>query len=98
MTMTINALNQLSRDQFAAMSHDELVAAIMVYQAKYNKPDSVKNKILEALAGDAHLSIAELAEACGTSAAVISSNLSYLKKAGTLIATDPLGKKFLYVA
>ena len=44
------------------------------------------------------MSIKELAEACNTSPAVISSNLSYLKKAGIMIATDPLGKKFIWEA
>lgn len=96
--MTINELNNLSAEAINAMSHEELVAALMTYQQKFNNPDSIKNKIQAALTGGAHMSIKELAEACNTSPAVISSNLSYLKKAGIMIATDPLGKKFIWEA
>lgn len=94
--MTINELNNLSAEAINAMSHEDLVAALMTYQQKFNNPDSIKNKIQAALANGIHMSIKELAETCNTSPAVISSNLSYLKKAGIMIATDPLGKKFIY--
>lgn len=96
--MTINELNNLSAEAINALSHEELVAALMTYQQKFNNPDSIKNKIQAALANGAHMSIKELAETYNTSPAVISSNLSYLKKAGVMIATDPLGKKFIWGA
>ena len=93
--MTINELNNLSLEALNALSHEDLVLAVQTYQQKFNNPDSIKNKIQAALANGIHMSIKELAE---TSPAVISSNLSYLKKAGIMIATDPLGKKFIWEA
>ena len=96
--MTINELNNLSLEALNALSHEDLVLAVQTYQQKFNNPDSIKNKIQAALTGGTHMSIKELAETCNTSPAVISSNLSYLKKAGVMIATDPLGKKFIWEA
>lgn len=96
--MTINELNNLSLEALNALSHEDLVLAVQTYQQKFNNPDSIKNKIQAALANDTHMSIKELAETCNTAPAVISSNLSYLKKAGIMIATDPLGKKFIWEA
>lgn len=96
--MTINELNNLSLEALNALSHEDLVLAVQTYQQKFNNPDSIKNKIQAALANGAHMNIKELAETCNTSPAVISSNLSYLKKAGIMIATDPLGKKFIWEA
>ena len=96
--MTINELNNLSLEALNALSHEDLVLAVQTYQQKFNNPDSIKNKIQAALANGTHMNIKELAEACNTSPAVISSNLSYLKKAGIMIATDPLGKKFIWEA
>lgn len=96
--MTINELNNLSLEALNALSHEDLVLAVQTYQQKFNNPDSIKNKIQAALAKGAHMGIKELAETCNTSPAVISSNLSYLKKAGIMIATDPLGKKFIWEA
>lgn len=96
--MTINELNNLSLEALNALSHEDLVLAVQTYQQKFNNPDSIKNKIQAALANGTHMSIKELAKTCNTSPAVISSNLSYLKKAGVMIATDPLGKKFIWEA
>lgn len=96
--MTINELNNLSLEALNALSHEDLVLAVQTYQQKFNNPDSIKNKIQAALANGTHMSIKELAETCNTSPAVISSNLSHLKKAGIMIATDPLGKKFIWEA
>ena len=96
--MTINELNNLSLEALNALSHEDLVLAVQTYQQKFNNPDSIKNKIQAALANGTHMSIKELAETYNTSPAVISSNLSYLKKAGIMIATDPLGKKFIWEA
>lgn len=96
--MTINELNNLSLEALNALSHEDLVLAVQTYQQKFNNPDSIKNKIQAALANGTHMNIKELAETCNTSPAVISSNLSYLKKAGIMIATDPLGKKFIWEA
>lgn len=96
--MTINELNNLSLEALNALSHEDLVLAVQTYQQKFNNPDSIKNKIQAALTNGAHMGIKELAETCNTSPAVISSNLSYLKKAGIMIATDPLGKKFIWEA
>lgn len=96
--MTINELNNLSLEALNALSHEDLVLAVQTYQQKFNNPDSIKNKIQAALANGIHMNIKELAETCNTSPAVISSNLSYLKKAGIMIATDPLGKKFIWEA
>lgn len=96
--MTINELNNLSLEALNALSHEDLVLAVQAYQQKFNNPDSIKNKIRAALANGIHMNIKELAETCNTSPAVISSNLSYLKKAGIMIATDPLGKKFIWEA
>lgn len=96
--MTINELNNLSLEALNALSHEDLVLAVQTYQQKFNNPDSIKNKIQAALANGTHMSIKELATTCNTSPAVISSNLSYLKKAGIMIATDPLGKKFIWEA
>ncbi len=94
--MNISELNNLSAEAINALSHEDLVLAVMTYQAKFNNPDSIKNKIQAAFADGAHMSIKELAETCGTTPAVISSNLSYLKKAGIMIATDPTGRKFIW--
>ena len=96
--MTINELNNLSLEALNALSHEDLVLAVQTYQQKFNNPDSIKNKMQAALANGIHMNIKELAETCNTSPAVISSNLSYLKKAGIMIATDPLGKKFIWEA
>ena len=96
--MTINELNNLSLEALNALSHEDLVLAVQTYQQKFNNPDSIKNKIQAALANGTHMSIKELAETSNTSPAVMSSNLSYLKKAGIMIATDPLGRKFIWEA
>ena len=56
-----------------------------------------KDQVLQLMISGKHWKISDLAKAVGINERNISSQLTYLRKAGHAIATDSLGRKFIEV-
>ena len=73
------------------------VLAKLATPAATAKPTGRKDEVLALLLTGKHYRISELAKVIGINDRNISSQLTYLRKAGYGIATDSLGRKFIEV-
>ena len=95
----IAAYQERIDDLVAATSwlEERLQAALAAPHAVSDKGLGRKDEVLALMVTGKHWKISELAKAIGINERNISSQLTYLRKAGHAIATDSLGRKFIEV-
>lgn len=74
-----------------------LAAALAAQPAVAAATTGRKDQVLQLMITGKHWRISDLAKAVGINERNISSQLTYLRKAGHAIATDSLGRKFIEV-
>ena len=76
---------------------EQLVVALAAQPAVAAVTTGRKDQVLQLMITGKHWKISDLAKAVGINERNISSQLTYLRKAGHAIATDSLGRKFIEV-
>ena len=76
---------------------EQLAAALAAQPATATATTGRKDQVLQLMITGKHWKISDLAKAVGINERNISSQLTYLRKAGHAIATDSLGRKFIEV-
>ena len=76
---------------------ERLAAALAAQPAVAAVTTGRKDQVLQLMITGKHWKISDLAKAVGINERNISSQLTYLRKAGHAIATDSLGRKFIEV-
>ena len=76
---------------------EQLAAALAAQPAVAAVTTGRKDQVLQLMITGKHWKISDLAKAVGINERNISSQLTYLRKAGHAIATDSLGRKFIEV-
>ena len=95
----IAAYQERIEDLVAATSwlEEQLAAALAAQPAVAAVTTGRKDQVLSLMISGKHWKISDLAKAVGINERNISSQLTYLRKAGHAIATDSLGRKFIEV-
>ena len=95
----VAAYQERIEDLVAATSwlEEQLAAALAAQPAVAAVTTGRKDQVLQLMISGKHWKISDLAKAVGINERNISSQLTYLRKAGHAIATDSLGRKFIEV-